>query len=73
MADSGMLHACVCVCVCVCVCAQVVDEVTDRHDKYDFNAAGICTYNFFWDEFADWCACTCTHAHAFTLLHTHTE
>jgi len=34
---------------------QVVDEVTERHDKYDFNAAGVATYNFFWDEFADWC------------------
>uniref|UniRef100_A0A7S3R9D9 valine--tRNA ligase n=1 Tax=Dunaliella tertiolecta TaxID=3047 RepID=A0A7S3R9D9_DUNTE len=33
---------------------QVVDEVTERHDKYDFNSAGITTYNFFWDEFADW-------------------
>ncbi|KAF5828074.1 tRNA synthetases class I-domain-containing protein [Dunaliella salina] len=33
---------------------QVVDEVTERHDKYDFNPAGIATYNFFWDEFADW-------------------
>jgi valyl-tRNA synthetase len=33
---------------------QVINEVTERHDKYDYNAAGITTYNFFWDEFADW-------------------
>ena len=33
---------------------QVVDEVTERHEKYDFNSAGVSTYNFFWDEFADW-------------------
>jgi len=33
---------------------KVVDDVTERHDKYDFNAAGITTYNYFWDEFADW-------------------
>ncbi|GFH06428.1 uncharacterized protein HaLaN_01058 [Haematococcus lacustris] len=33
---------------------DVVDEVCERHDKYDFNLAGVATYNFFWDEFADW-------------------
>jgi len=33
---------------------QVIDEVSERHEKYDYNAAGIATYNFFWDEFADW-------------------
>jgi valyl-tRNA synthetase len=33
---------------------QVIDEVTERHDKFDYTAAGITTYNFFWDEFADW-------------------
>ena len=31
-----------------------MDDVSERHDKMDFNAAGIATYNFFWDEFADW-------------------
>ncbi|KAG1680013.1 hypothetical protein FOA52_007077 [Chlamydomonas sp. UWO 241] len=33
---------------------QTIDGVTERYDKYDFNQAGISTYNFFWDEFADW-------------------
>lgn len=33
---------------------QVIDDVTERHDKYDYNAAGITAYTFFWDEFADW-------------------
>ncbi|MEW5311032.1 MAG: hypothetical protein WDW38_002779 [Sanguina aurantia] len=33
---------------------QVIDDVTERHDKYDFNQAGMSVYNFFWDEFADW-------------------
>lgn len=28
--------------------------MTERYDKYDFNQAGISSYNFFWDEFADW-------------------
>ncbi|GLC34463.1 hypothetical protein PLESTB_000726300 [Pleodorina starrii] len=33
---------------------QTVDEVSERYDKYDYNAAGISAYNFLWDEFADW-------------------
>ena len=33
---------------------QTVDLVTERLDKYDFNQAGVTTYTFFWDEFADW-------------------
>ncbi|EFJ41521.1 hypothetical protein VOLCADRAFT_107675 [Volvox carteri f. nagariensis] len=33
---------------------QTVNEVSDRYDKYDYNAAGITAYNFLWDEFADW-------------------
>eukprot|EP00798_Chlamydomonas_sp_ICE-L_P028849 gene28849-32037_t len=33
---------------------EITDEVSERHDKMDYNAAGISTYNFFWDEFADW-------------------
>jgi len=33
---------------------QTIDSVTERFDKYDYNQAGITTYNFFWDEFADW-------------------
>ena len=28
--------------------------MTERLDKYDFNQAGVTTYTFFWDEFADW-------------------
>jgi valyl-tRNA synthetase len=32
----------------------VVDAVTERHDKFDYNTAGLATYTFFWDEFADW-------------------
>lgn len=32
----------------------MIDDVTERHDKYDFNQAGMSVYNFFWDEFADW-------------------
>ncbi|KAJ9523893.1 hypothetical protein QJQ45_020096 [Haematococcus lacustris] len=40
--------------VMYCMVLQVVDEVCERHDKYDFNLAGVATYNFFWDEFADW-------------------
>ncbi|GIL54909.1 hypothetical protein Vafri_10611 [Volvox africanus] len=33
---------------------QTVDEVSERYNKYDYNAAGIAAYNFLWDEFADW-------------------
>ena len=28
--------------------------MTERFERYDYNQAGISTYNFFWDEFADW-------------------
>ncbi|GFR44090.1 hypothetical protein Agub_g5252 [Astrephomene gubernaculifera] len=33
---------------------QTIDEVSERYDKHDYNAAGITAYNFLWDEFADW-------------------
>ncbi len=31
-----------------------MDEVTERFERYDYNAAGIAVYNFLWDEVADW-------------------
>ncbi len=33
---------------------QTVDEVSERYERYDYNAAGVAAYNFLWDEFADW-------------------
>lgn len=33
---------------------QTIDEVTERFERYDYNAAGIAVYNFLWDEVADW-------------------
>lgn len=33
---------------------QTIDRVTDRFEKFDFSEAGRLTYEFLWDEFADW-------------------
>lgn len=33
----------------------LVDTVDTAFARYDFGAAGSAAYDFFWNEFADWC------------------
>jgi valyl-tRNA synthetase len=35
-------------------CHQLVAQVTDGLERYDFGDAGRLIYEFLWDEFADW-------------------
>jgi len=33
---------------------EVIEEVTEKLEKYAFSEAGLMIYNFFWGEFCDW-------------------